>query len=154
MIKPPELVPIATIGVPTIGMVLLLLLPFYDRNAERIPLKRPIATIAGILTIVAMAFLTFLGANAGSPTEIELDAAPEYEAGKQIAAQSGCLACHQFGENGNNGPGPKLTEIGAPEPGGDRPIARDRPRHHALLRLDGRGSSPRSSVTSSPSSVR
>ena len=44
VIKPPELVPIATIGVPTICMVLLLLLPFYDRNAERNPLKRPIAT--------------------------------------------------------------------------------------------------------------
>ena len=113
VIKPPELVPIATIGVPTICMVLLLLLPFYDRNPERNPLKRPIASIAGIMTIVAMAFLTFLGANAGSPTDIEIDVAPEYEAGKLVAAQSGCLACHQFGENGNNGPGPKLTEIGA-----------------------------------------
>jgi quinol---cytochrome c reductase cytochrome c subunit, bacillus type len=113
VIKPPELVPIATIGVPTIAMVLLLLLPFYDRNPERNPLKRPIASIAGIMTIVAMAFLTFLGANAGSPTDIEIDVAPEYEAGKLVAAQSGCLACHQFGENGNNGPGPQLTEIGA-----------------------------------------
>lgn len=113
VIKPPELVPIATIGVPTIAMVLLLLLPFYDRNPERNPLKRPIASIAGIMTIIAMAFLTFLGANAGSPTEIEIDVAPEYQAGKLVAAQSGCLACHQFGENGNNGPGPKLTEIGA-----------------------------------------
>src|SRR5690349_16918756 len=113
VIKPPELVPIATIGVPTICMVLLLLLPFYDRNPERNPLKRPIASIAGIMTIAAMAFLTFLGANAGSPTEIDIAVAPEYEAGKLVAAQSGCLACHQFGENGNNGPGPKLTEIGA-----------------------------------------
>jgi len=113
VIKPPELVPIATIGIPTIAMVLLLLLPFYDRNAERNPLRRPIASIAGIMTIVAMAFLTFLGANAGSPTDIEVEVAPQYEAGKLVAAQSGCLACHQFGENGNNGPGPKLTEIGA-----------------------------------------
>ena len=113
VIKPTELVPVATIGVPTIAMVLLFLLPFYDRNPERNPLKRPIATVAGILTIASMAFLTFLGANAGSPTEIDIDVAPEYEAGKLVAAQSGCLACHQFGENGNNGPGPKLTEIGA-----------------------------------------
>lgn len=113
VIKPPELVPIATIGVPTIAMVLLFLLPFYDRNPERNPLKRPIATTAGVLTIASMAFLTFLGANAGSPTEIDIDVAPEYESGKLVAAQSGCLACHQFGENGNNGPGPKLTYIGA-----------------------------------------
>ncbi len=59
-----------------------------------------------------MAYLTYLGAAAGSPTEIEIDVAPEYEAGKLVAAQSGCLACHQFEHNGNNGPGPELTEIG------------------------------------------
>ena len=29
-----------------------------------------------------------------------------------MAAQSGCLACHKIGENGNTGPGPNLTEIG------------------------------------------
>lgn len=112
VIKPPELVPLATIGIPTIAMVLLFLLPFYDRNPQRNPLKRPIATVAGILTIAAMAFLTFLGAEAGSPTSIDIEVAPDYEAGKLVAAQSGCLACHQFEHNGNNGPGPQLTEIG------------------------------------------
>ena len=60
-----------------------------------------------------MGFLTYLGAEAGSPTEIEIDVAPEYEAGKLVAAESGCLACHQFEHNGNNGPGPKLTEVGS-----------------------------------------
>jgi len=113
VIKPPWLVPVATIGVPTIAMILLLLLPFYDRNPERNPLKRPIASIAGIMTIIAMAFLTFLGANAGPPTQIDMEVAPEFVPGKLIAADSGCLACHQIGENGNNGPGPKLTEVGA-----------------------------------------
>ncbi len=48
VIKPPELVPIATIGIPTICMVLLLLLPFYDRGPERRPERRPIATTAGV----------------------------------------------------------------------------------------------------------
>ena len=48
VIKPPELVPIATIGIPTICMVLLLLLPFYDRGPERNPARRPIATTAGV----------------------------------------------------------------------------------------------------------
>jgi menaquinol-cytochrome c reductase cytochrome b/c subunit len=112
VIKPPELVPLATVGIPTIAMVLLLLLPFYDRGAERRPERRPIATTAGILTIVAIAYLTYLGASAGSPTEIELTVAPQYEAGKEVAAQSGCLACHIFGDNGNDGPGPELTHIG------------------------------------------
>jgi hypothetical protein len=111
VIKPPELVPIATIGIPTICMVLLLLLPFYDRGPERNPARRPIATTAGALTIVAMAYLTYLGAVAGSPTEIEMEVAPQYEAGKEVAASAGCLACHNIGENGNHGPGPELTHI-------------------------------------------
>ena len=111
VIKPPELVPIATIGIPTICMVLLLLLPFYDRGPERNPIRRPIATTAGIITIIAMAYLTFLGATGGSPTEIDMKVAPQYEAGKEVVAGSGCLACHKLGENGNNGPGPELTHI-------------------------------------------
>ena len=32
--------------------------------------------------------------------------------------QSGCLACHVIGENGNNGPGPPLTHIGSKLPPG------------------------------------
>ena len=116
VLKPPYLVPVATIGIPTIAMVLLLLLPFYDRNPERRPERRPIATTAGVLTIIAMAYLTFLGAQAGSPTEIEIETAPQFEAGKEVAAQSGCLACHIFEHNGNDGPGPDLTHIGSELP--------------------------------------
>jgi quinol-cytochrome oxidoreductase complex cytochrome b subunit len=116
VIKPAALTPIATIGIPTICMVLLLLLPFYDRGPERRPERRPIATSAAILTIIAMAYLTFLGANAGPPTEIDIEVAPEFESGSQVVAQSGCLACHKLGENGNDGPGPDLTEIGSQIP--------------------------------------
>jgi menaquinol-cytochrome c reductase cytochrome b/c subunit len=112
IVKPPALTPLATIGIPTICMILLILLPFFDRGPERRPERRPIATTAGIFTIAAMAYLTYLGAAAGSPNEIEYPVAPEYEAGKLVAAQSGCLACHKIGENGNDGPGPELTDIG------------------------------------------
>ncbi len=116
VIKPNELVPVATVGIPTLCMVLLLLLPFYDRNPERVPWRRPVATTAGIMTIVAMTVLTLQGAVAGSPTEIDLQVPAQFEAGKQVAAQSGCLACHKFGDNGNDGPGPELTQIGAELP--------------------------------------
>src|SRR5881397_2649287 len=54
VIKPPALVPLATIGVPTICMILLFLMPFVDRGPERRPERRPIATITGILVIAAM----------------------------------------------------------------------------------------------------
>lgn len=124
LIKPAELTPLATIGIPTVCMILMFLLPFVDRNPERRPERRPIATTFGIFVIAAMAYLTYLGANAGSPTSIEREPPAaiaqaggqelaHWEAGKQVAAQSGCLACHNIGENGNHGPGPELTEIGA-----------------------------------------
>src|SRR4051812_33177469 len=122
VIKPPELVPLATIGVPTICMILLFLLPFYDRGPERRPERRPVATLAGIFTIGAMGYLTYLGASAGPPTQIEMptparitaqgpEVLRQYEQGRQVTAQSGCLACHKIGENGNDGPGPELTDI-------------------------------------------
>ena len=112
IVKPPELVFLATIGIPTICLVLLLALPFFDRGPERNPARRPIATLAGITTIGAMAYLSILGATAGSPTEIDLDVEPQYEKGRDVAASSGCTACHKFGENGNT-LGPELTDIGA-----------------------------------------
>src|ERR1700693_276740 len=71
VIKPPSLVGLATIGVPTIAMILLFLLPFYDRRPERRPERRPIATVSGIVVIGLMGYLTYSGANAGSPTVIE-----------------------------------------------------------------------------------
>jgi len=115
-------VPLATIGVPTICMILLFLLPFYDRSPERRPERRPLATVAGIFTIIAMGFLTYEGAVAGPPTQIDMPTPQRvlaqgpaftalYEAGKQVVAQSGCEACHKFGENGNSGPGPPLTKV-------------------------------------------
>jgi menaquinol-cytochrome c reductase cytochrome b/c subunit len=111
VIKPPLLTVVATIGIPTICLVLLLALPFFDRGPERHPLRRPIATTAGIATIAAMTYLTVLGALAGAPTEIDLKVAPQFERGKEVMASSGCLGCHKIGENGNT-LGPNLTHIG------------------------------------------
>ena len=118
VIKPPELVVLATVGVPTVCLVLLILLPFIDRGPERHPLKRPIAMTAAVATIGAMAYLSTLGALAGSPTEIDepVQAAQaaqkkKLEEGKAGTASAGCLGCHKIGENGNT-LGPNLSTIG------------------------------------------
>jgi len=124
VIKPPALVPLATIGIPTLCMILLFLLPFYDRGPERRPERRPIATTAAIFTIGAMALLTYEGGSAGAPTEVNLPTPPSvvrtggallasYNAGRLAVAQSGCEGCHKIGDNGNSGPGPNLTHIGS-----------------------------------------
>ena len=120
----PDFTPMATIGVPTICMILLFLLPFYDRSPERLIWRRPIALSAGVATIAAMAYLTYTGANTGSPNSVDLKPPPglssqqaaTFRAGELVVGQSGCLACHVIGDNGNNGPGPPLTHIGAKLP--------------------------------------
>jgi ubiquinol-cytochrome c reductase cytochrome b subunit/menaquinol-cytochrome c reductase cytochrome b/c subunit len=118
----PKFTPMATIGVPTICMILLFLLPFYDRSPERRIERRPIALAALVATIAAMAYLTYSGANTGSPNTVDLGALKmpagltpaqqaQFKAGAEVVGESGCLACHVIGNNGNNGPGPALTHI-------------------------------------------
>jgi menaquinol-cytochrome c reductase cytochrome b/c subunit len=116
----PKFTDLATIGVPTLCMIGLFLLPLYDRSAERRIERRPVALAAGLATIAAMAFLTYSGASTGSPNSVALSApsgltAQEtayYNQGEIVVGESGCLACHVIGDNGNNGPGPVLTNIG------------------------------------------
>ena len=155
VIKPSVLVPLATIGIPTICMILLFLLPFYDRGPERRPERRPIATAAGIFTIARDGVPDLPRRRRGLA---ERDRAPDaqervaqggqveeqFNAGKQVAAQSGCLACHKFGENGNDGPGPHLTDIGGTAAqAGDRTDARQPDGADALLRGSAAGEARR-----------
>jgi hypothetical protein len=60
----------------------------------------------------------------GGPTLIKVSPPPtvvhaggrklaEFEQGRMVVAQSGCLACHRIGQAGNHGPGPDLTHVGS-----------------------------------------
>ena len=112
VIKPPELVPLATIGIPTICMILLFLLPFFDRSPERRPERRPIAHDRrhphdrrdGLPDLPGRERRV---ADRDRHEGAERPPSPARSTqGKLVAAQSGCLACHKIGENGNDGPGP------------------------------------------------
>jgi menaquinol-cytochrome c reductase cytochrome b/c subunit len=117
----PKFTDLATIGVPTLCMIMLFLLPLYDRGPERLITRRPIALAAGLATIAAIAFLTYSGASTGSPNEVDLKPPPGlsakevaiFKAGEVVVGESGCEGCHLIGDNGNNGPGPPLTHIGS-----------------------------------------
>ncbi|MGH2863652.1 MAG: c-type cytochrome [Solirubrobacteraceae bacterium] len=122
IIRVSSIIQLATIGLPTLFMILLFLLPFYDRGPERRPERRPVATITGVIVICAMGYLTYNGAVAGTPDALELPtpkivqedgraAVAEWNEGREVVAQSGCEACHKIGENGNPGPGPDLIHI-------------------------------------------
>jgi menaquinol-cytochrome c reductase cytochrome b/c subunit len=117
----PKFTPMGTIGVPTLCMIALFLLPLYDRSPERLITRRPIALAAGMATIACIAFLTFSGANTGSPNSVSVPVPAgltkaqqaTFMAGEIVVGESGCEACHQIGSNGNNGPGPPLTTVGS-----------------------------------------
>ena len=117
----PKFTPLGAIGIPTLCMLGLFLLPIYDRSPERLITKRPLALVAGLLTIVTIAYLTYSGASTGSPNQVDLkppsgltaQEKTEFSAGAIVTGESGCLGCHVIGDNGNNGPGPPLTHIGS-----------------------------------------
>ena len=54
---------IGTFVIPTVGMVLLLLLPFLDRSERAVLWKRPIALTVTSVSVVAIVGLTILGAS-------------------------------------------------------------------------------------------
>ena len=122
----PETVVIATVGIPTICLILLIGLPFYDRRRERRPLRRPVAMVAALLTILSMAVLTYKGATAKEALGSELVALvpewgeqqgfaddPKSVKGAELFAQSGCLNCHTYlGQGSGNLGAPDLSEVG------------------------------------------
>ena len=121
----PKFTPMATIGVPTICMILLFLLPFYDRSPERRIERRPVALAAGDrhdrrdrlpdLHRRQHRLAELRRHEAAGGPDRRPRSRPSTPASSS-SAQSGCLACHVIGDNGNNGPGPPLTHIGSKLP--------------------------------------
>src|SRR3982750_1829921 len=62
--KWPETVILATIGVPTLCLMLLLGLPFYDLRREPRLFRRPLAVVGMVLVVLSMGVLTYKGATA------------------------------------------------------------------------------------------
>jgi menaquinol-cytochrome c reductase cytochrome b/c subunit len=127
----PDSVILGTVGIPTILLILLVLLPFVDRRRERRPTRRPVAIVALGLTIVSMGVLTYEGATAeetlGSvavlrvPEWVEQNNLPaEAEPGAELFAETGCLNCHIYlGAGSQNLGAPDLSAIGLTERGPD-----------------------------------
>jgi ubiquinol-cytochrome c reductase cytochrome b subunit len=95
----------------TAGFLVFLLLPFLDRGRERHPRRRPVATLAGILVVAAVAVLTYQGATAPVAASVGMDQAgvaaltAAQKAGLHTYQLEGCGACHLIrGVGGNTGP--------------------------------------------------
>ncbi len=60
------------------------------------------------------------------PAGLSPGARRQFQSGQSVAAQSGCLACHRIGSDGNHGPGPDLSMVGARlSPGAIARVLRD-----------------------------
>jgi menaquinol-cytochrome c reductase cytochrome b/c subunit len=125
--KWPESVFLGTVGIPTILLILLIGLPFYDRRPERRLSRRPVALVAAILVVISMGVLTWKGATAKESLGSETVAlVPEWAdkqgfadnpvavEGATLFAESGCMNCHTYlGAGSSNLGAPDLSEEGA-----------------------------------------
>jgi mono/diheme cytochrome c family protein len=130
--KWPDSVILGTIGLPTVFLIMLLALPFYDRRPERRVMRRPVAMVAAVLVVISMATLTWKGATAKESLPSEnVELVPEWaevqgfagnqEAilGGEIFAQASCMNCHTYlGAGSANLGAPDLSDTGA----GDRGV--------------------------------
>ena len=121
--KWPESVILATVGIPTILIILLFAMPFIDRRRERRIARRPVAVVVALLVIASMGILTYKGATAEEPsaaaaqtlcdaTQVPCEEDEQLLTGAEIFAEAGCLTCHTYGGEGAAGPGPELTDVG------------------------------------------
>ena len=125
--KWPESVVLATVGIPTVLIILLFALPFIDRRRERRIARRPVAVVVALLVIASMGILTYKGATAEEPTatsgqalldgnDIRTDD-EQVIRGAELTGQVGCLNCHTYGSQGAAGPGPNISDVGARDAG-------------------------------------
>ena len=123
--KWPESVFLATVGIPTILLILLFLVPFYDRRRERRIARRPVAVVAALLVIASMGVLTYKGAVAKEALASEnLAQVPTWQKqqnlpqdalpGARIFASLTCLNCHSYlGTGGGFAGAPDLSAEGS-----------------------------------------
>jgi menaquinol-cytochrome c reductase cytochrome b/c subunit len=131
--KWPDSVILATVGIPTILLVLLLAFPFLDVRRERRLSRRPVAIVTAVLVTISMGVLTYKGATAreslGSenvqlvPEWAERQGFADNEAaveGARLFAGAGCQQCHIYlGVGSVNLGAPELSDIGQGDQGVD-----------------------------------
>jgi quinol---cytochrome c reductase cytochrome c subunit, bacillus type len=124
--KWPDTVILGTVGIPTILLIILIILPFVDLRRERRLLRRPVAIVAAVLVVISMGVLTYKGATAKEALASEVvQAVPTWAkregfqnnkqavAGATVFASSGCTACHTYlGTGSSNLGAPDLSAIG------------------------------------------
>ncbi|MGD8319012.1 MAG: cytochrome b N-terminal domain-containing protein [Gemmatimonadota bacterium] len=112
--------PVGTVGVPFLGILALLLVPFVDRRSERNPRRRPLAMSLGAVGGGAVVLFTIVGyfskpggaqqsaSSSGPPTVSVAHLSASARRGKKLFGSLGCTGCHTVGGQGSS-VGPDLT---------------------------------------------
>ena len=112
--------PVGTVGIPTLSVLILVLIPFLDRREERNPARRPAASTLGALGAGAVVLFTVFGyfshpgggsgaaASAGPPTGSVAGLSASARRGRRLFQSLGCTGCHAIGGSGGS-VGPDLT---------------------------------------------
>jgi ubiquinol-cytochrome c reductase cytochrome b subunit len=116
---PGKLEALGTVGIPGVIVIALAGLPFYDRNPDRDPAKRPIALVGMALLVGSIGLLTIIAARQAANTATLAQGTnsaglrgPSVVAGEKLFGSLGCIGCHAIGGVGGS-VGPVLTNIGA-----------------------------------------
>ena len=106
--------PIGTMGIPLIGILILVLLPFLDRSQERNPVRRPFAMAGGAIWVGAVVALTVIGyrshpggpeAGSRAPGGSHARLSQSAREGATLVDSLGCTGCHTInGTGGSVGP--------------------------------------------------
>jgi menaquinol-cytochrome c reductase cytochrome b/c subunit len=102
----------ATIIIPTIFMVLLIVWPFLDRGRDRRISRRPVGMAFGLSVPAVLIALTIAGGTApGVLSGSNISGNPAIDAlpGAALISANGCSGCHQFPSGGAAGPGSSLV---------------------------------------------
>jgi len=102
----------ATIIIPTILMVLLVVWPFLDRGRDRRISRRPVGMAVGLTVPAVLIALTIAGGTApGVIAGSNISGNPDIDAlpGAALIGANGCSGCHQFPSGGAAGPGSNLS---------------------------------------------
>lgn len=116
---PGRLEPLGTVGIPAVGVLILVLLPFLDRNPERNPRRRPLAMAGGAIWVGFVVSFTVIGylshpegvggTSGPPPSGSPAGLSPSAREGSRLVASLGCHGCHSI--NGVGGAvGPDLSD--------------------------------------------
>ena len=105
---PGKLEVVGAIILPSLAILVLIALPFFDRRPTLKPLKRPLATTVMGVVIILILSLTIRGVTS-TPSSITSSSA-FIELGESLYPEQGCANCHTI--NGVGSPlGPDLADI-------------------------------------------